>query len=131
MSWRLNDQEFKSVMSLTATRRYDYLIKKIVDSQVLWSLSSDDGWVLMGKDDGQELIPVWPHEKFAAACISEDWKGSKPQAISLDEWMEHWIPGILQDRRLIAAFPNPAHDALIVPPDGMLADLKEELLQYE
>ena len=131
MSWRLNDQEFKAVMSLTDIRRYDYLIKKVADSMVLWSLGNDEGWVLTGKDGGQELVPVWPHERFAAACISETWRGAEPRSISLDEWMEQWIPGILRDGRLIAAFPNPTHNALIVPPDGMLVDLKEELLQYE
>jgi hypothetical protein len=43
MSWEVNDQEFKTVLSLSAPRRYDYLVKRSASHGELWGLRDDDG----------------------------------------------------------------------------------------
>ena len=131
MAWLINDKEFEVVLSLPAQRRYAYLVKRVVDWERIWSLGTEEGWALSGDDEGHELVPVWPHERFAAACAEGSWRGYEPRAIELSVWMERWVPGMQRDRRMVSAFPTPAGESVRVSPEDFENDLKEELALYE
>lgn len=127
----VNDKELSAVISLTASERYSYLVKKVADAERLWSLGDASGWVLMSDDQGKELVPVWPHERYAEACATGTWAGAVPQPIELLKWMENWLPGLVRDGRQVAAFPTPENKGMVVSPSQMKDDLEEELLNYE
>jgi hypothetical protein len=83
MTWVMDDKEFEAVLSLPGQRCYAYLLKRVVDWQRIWSLGTQAGWALSGDDEGHELVPVWPHERFAAACAEGSWRAYEPRAIDL------------------------------------------------
>lgn len=129
MPSEMRDKEFESVMKLAAPARYEYTIKRIADRQEVWSLWKD-GWVLLGADDGRELVPVWPHARFGAAYAIGDWADREPRAIELSAWTERWIPGMTRDRRAVAVFPTQTAGesrGVVVEPEQMLQDLRREL----
>lgn len=131
MSWNISQQEFESVLSLSDEKRYFYFLKKVADWEELWSLRNQDGWVLAADPDGHEVVPVWPHERFAQACIEGNWKDCKPSAIRLSEWMERWIPGMARDSRQVAVFQTPQDKGIVIHPDRLNDDLRDECQQYE
>lgn len=131
MTWTLKDQEFAAVLRLHATERYSYFIKKVADEERLWSLKHADGWALLGESDGRELVPVWPHARFAEAAAIGAFAGYRPQAISLEDWLEVWTPGMRDDNRNVAVFPTPDGKGPVVTADRLGTDLKEELERYE
>lgn len=131
MTWVMHDKEFESVLSLPAEPRYSYLIKRVAGWGQVWSLAAEDGWALTSDDEGHELVPVWPHERFAAAYAEGTWSDYKPQAISLSDWIERWIPGMQRDGRMVSAFPTPTGESVGVPPERFRDDLYEELTLYE
>jgi hypothetical protein len=131
MSWTPKEKEIEAVFALPGPDRYRYCIKKVADEEVVWSLGGDDGWMLLSDSEGRELVPIWPHRSFAAACAAANWPGSDPRAISLDEWRERWASGIGKDSRLVAVFPNLVGEGPVVDIDRLEADLSEELSQYE
>ena len=131
MKWIMNDKEFEAVFSLPAQRRYAYLLKRVVDWERIWSLATEEGWALSTDDEVRELVPVWPHERFAAACAEGSWRGYEPRAIDLAVWMERWIPGMQRDQRMVSAFPTPGGESVRVAPERFENDLKEELALYE
>lgn len=90
MPLHVSDQEYKAVVALPGPVRYEHLVKRIVDSAEVWSLKGPDGWAL-ATHEGQELIPVWPHPRYAEACASGDWAGTTPEAISLEDWAADWL----------------------------------------
>ena len=130
MSWLMNEKEQEAVMSLSASERYSYSIKRIADWEEIWSLWAKDGWVLSEDNEGNKVIPVWPHEKFATACISGEWTNAKPRMIDLKGWMERWIPGMVRDQRLVCIFPTPRMNGVVVTPERLMNDLADELLKY-
>lgn len=77
MSWEVNDREFDSVLLLSASRRYEYLVKRSASHGELWGLHGDGGWVMAEDDDAKTHFPVWPHSRFAEACATGD-RGEKP-----------------------------------------------------
>ncbi len=131
MTWVMDDEEFEVVLSLPAQRRYAYLLKRVVDWERIWSLGTEEGWALSSDDEGHELVPVWPHERFAAACAEGYWRGYEPRAIDLSVWMERWIPGMQRDQRMVSAFPTPSGRSVRVSAERFENDLKEELTLYE
>jgi hypothetical protein len=90
-----------------------------------------DGWILLGDDEGHEAVPVWPHERYAAACASGDWVGSEPRPIPLAEWRTAWLPGIARDGRRLAVFPTPNDKGPVVTAERLQAGLDKELRNYE
>ena len=124
---QIHDKEFAALTGMNAPDRYSVFLNRVVDWEEVWSLRSANGWCLMADDSGAEMIPVWPHERFATACASND---SEEQAasISLDDWLDKWLPGILKDGRQVAVFPVPGGHGVIVSPTRLRADL---LAQWE
>lgn len=131
MEWEVSDKELKAILSLPGEKRYEYFVKKIADWEQIWSLRNQDGWVLASSDAvDMHLVPVWPHQKYVAACLSEEWDNCKPASISLKDWIEKWIPGMLKDNLQVAVFPTPSDKGIIIHPSHLLRDLETELEKY-
>lgn len=125
-TWEMNDREFRVVSALPAAERYDHFVKRAADWGAVWGIRSPGGWRVMAGDDGRETLPVWPHPRFAGACAVGEWADSEPAAISLDDWLEKWTPGLAGDGRLVAVFPVDAR-GVVVTPKRLADDLGAEL----
>src|SRR5881628_2624617 len=102
MSWTPNQKEIEAVLALEGPKRYAYWIKKVADQEELWSLWHENGWCLAADAAGNQLVPVWPHSKYAELCAEGPWTGYAPKSIPVDTWLSSWIPGMERDRRLVA-----------------------------
>ena len=98
MGWVPQEQEVKAVLKMNGARRCEYFVKRVVDTEQLWSLRGGDGWVLMADDTGTPLVPVWPHERYAQECADGDWADCQPSPIALQAWLRAW-------RRMVARSP--------------------------
>ena len=130
MGWVLRESEKQAVTSLDGPNRYDYFIKKAADENRVWSLWKD-GWVLAEDNNGQKVVPVWPHAKFAEMCATGDWLGHEARPIEMQVWLDRWLPGISRDGRLIAVFPTKNDKGVVVESLRLAADLGDELQNYE
>lgn len=126
MTYHLTRSEFDAAARLSAEGRYDYFVEKIVAGGEVWSLSSDQGWVVMSSDEGEECLPVWPHEDFAAQWASGEWADCAPAAIGLDAWIERWTPGMEKDGTLLAIFPDEHSEGTIVTPGELLQSIEAQ-----
>lgn len=127
---KMHDKEFTALLRLPAAERYSLFIRRVADWEEVWSLRTDQGWSLMANDQGVELIPVWPHQRFADACADPQ-KKELSAAISLNDWLKKWLPGMEKDGRQIAVFPVPDGKGMVVSPARVKADLLIECAQYE
>ncbi len=131
MSWTPSAQEINSVVTVAAPKRYEYLVKKVVDQETVWSLCEHGSWALAEVPNGRHAIPIWPHDEFARTCANGLWAGYEPRAIELDVWLNRWIPGIQKDNRLVAVFPTADDKGVCVEPSKFDLDLRQELENYE
>lgn len=130
MIYEPSDQEVESVTSLSASNRYQYMLAKIADWEEIWSIEKESEWALMRDDAGNELVPVWPANKFALVCCSGMWKDYRPKDIPLTEWTSKWLPGIEKDRRAVAVFPLQNNRGTVVLAQVMQDDISKALQQY-
>ena len=126
MSYEPNEFEVRNVLRLPGDQRYGYLLTKAVDWLELWSCRDDNGWAL-GSHDGRETIPVWPARAYAELCLTGAWAGAQAQSISLGDWVEKWLPGMIRDDRLVAIFPTPDGKTTVVGPRAFHADIQDQL----
>ena len=128
---KLSDKEYAAVIALPAPERYGHFVRQVADWKEIWSLKAASGWVAMSSSDGHECLPVWPHSRYAHAFAEGEWEGAEPTAIPLDHWIEKWTPGMTRDGRMVAVFPTTAERGIVVTPERLYDDLREELAQYE
>ncbi len=129
----INDQQFRAVSSLPAAERYSHFIRQVADWQEVWSLRDDGGWRLVADDQGNECMPVWPHERYATAYATGDFEGCRAEPIPVQRWLAEWLPNLRKDCRRIAVFPveNGRERGVIVELQVVESDLRAELSQYE
>ena len=131
MTWAMHDKEYETVLTLPGEERYAYLVKRVADWELVWSLADDDDWALAADGEGHELVPVWPHERFATGCATGNWAGYRPRSIEVSDWLHLWLPGLTRDGRLIAAFPTPGGQGVVITPERFGDDLRAELSRLE
>jgi hypothetical protein len=130
-AWQVNDREFESVLALPAPRRYAYFIKRAASHGALWGLHGDDGWVMAEGEDGSTYFPVWPHQRFAEACATGAWAGEPARSIDVDDWVEAWLPKLVEEGFRVAVFQTPQDEATDVSPERLRKDLQDELSLFE
>jgi hypothetical protein len=127
---QMQDKEFAALIGMPAPDRYALFVRRVADWEEVWSLRTDNGWCLMANEDGVELIPVWPHPRFADACADAQ-KKEQAAKIPLEDWLDRWLPGMNRDGRQVAVFPVPGGKGIVVSPDRLKSDLLAECEQYE
>jgi hypothetical protein len=134
MSYRLSDKELVARITCCEAKRYDYAVEKMADWEKVWSQSNAQGWVLTGTVEEKEVVPIWPHPRFAQLCATGVWADCDPRMITLNDWLEEWLPGLSKDDRLIVVFPVPGSVSARSPavsPAVLRQDLEAQLALIE
>ncbi|MDF1763505.1 MAG: DUF2750 domain-containing protein [Oleibacter sp.] len=129
MSYELNQKQIDSVLSLPDEKRFYHFIARIVDWEEVWGLRTDSGWATVNSE-GRFCIPFWPHPKYSEMFAKGDWDGYYPEKISLDDYVNKWLPGMVKDGAYPAIFPNLSMQGIVVEALRVLAAIDEELEKY-
>jgi hypothetical protein len=65
----VSEKELQSVSGLGAFDRYRYFIKKIADSQELWTLKNGDGDFALAMVEEKILLPLWSAREYIKSCL--------------------------------------------------------------
>jgi hypothetical protein len=126
----MSAREIDAVLRLEPERRYEHFIKRVADFEQVWSLKHPNGGWVCGAAGAQESMPAWPHRAYADLMADGEWKAAAAAAISLDESLGKWLPGLARDGRLVAVFPSPHSQVVIRAPDALEHDLREYLREW-
>ncbi|WP_432460039.1 DUF2750 domain-containing protein [Agarivorans sp. QJM3NY_25] len=107
---------------LTSKQRYQSFVEQARQAQQLWTLSDEQGCLIIETGEEKVLL-LWSEPAFAEHWASKDHSSFQSLAISLDDFIEKWAPGMSQDGFDIAVAPSFAGEGTIVAP----LDLAEEL----
>ena len=129
MTYKLNTQQYENVFTLPDSKRYYHFISRIVDWEEIWSLKTDEGWASVVSEE-RMCIPFWPHPKYAEYFARNNWEGYKPAYISLDDFIDKWLPGMHKDSNFAAVFPNQNMKGIVVEAYRVLESIKEEIDKY-
>lgn len=129
----LSTAEFQRVLALPPQERYSHFVDRVANTQQLWSLRTRSGWVTMGDESAGQIVPVWPDSRYAEMFIGEDWAEAQVTGITLRDWVDRRVPGMIKQGTRIAVFPVTAASAgaVVTEPERLQWDLQRAAEQYE
>jgi hypothetical protein len=122
-----NVEDLSGSFDLPGEERYIAFLARVIQQVEVWTLKGDDGFIAFSDDDGRDCFPFWPDAACAKALATEDWGDCRPEPLALDVFMTRWLPGMAKDGRLAAVFPAPDGSGVVVEPETLLQDLREEI----
>lgn len=113
MSYKPNElhipcQEIKAMLSCPANIRYQYTIKRIADTETMWTLGMEEESFALQKSEDKYLIPIWSSREFAEDFGSKYLKDYICVPITLDAFEENIIDFICENGYNINVFPTRA-----------------------
>lgn len=105
--------------------RYRKLIASAQQSGGLWIADSAGLALVLPNESGEPLILVWPTAEAARAVLSAQPNLSRYEPVhrTLDRWLNHSIPHLIEDGMLVAANPDENLSCLKVPAASFAKDL--------
>lgn len=131
MPYRMNPQQYESVLALSSADRSTHFVGKVADWQQLWGVKNEEGWLVPITPDDVEYFPVWPHPEYAQKITDEHFPGHQAVEITLDEFLSHWLPTFERDGVKVAVFPNKDWVFWVMEPKDLEQCLRDELTLYE
>jgi len=122
----IDTRQLQAVVMLPGPQRYEYFIKRVVDTGVVWSLYRN-GWALATKEDGTMVFPLWPDSEFAAICADYEWTGYAPQSFGLTELVDELLPQLAEDGVVTGVFHTPGARDVMPTANLLRKDLQDEL----
>ena len=131
MAYAMNEKQFESVQSLDTEKRLQHFISKVADWEQLWTVKSKEGWLVPVAPEGFEYFPIWPHPEYAQKIADLNFPGHKAEEISLSDFLSHWVPLLQGDDVKVAVFPNKDWTFWCIEAEDLLAELVQEMQQYQ
>ncbi|WP_437919044.1 DUF2750 domain-containing protein [Sphingobacterium sp. LRF_L2] len=126
----MHTKEIEAVSSLQPFERYKYFIKKIADSELVYTLVDVNNRYIISTIDNQELFPMWSSKEFAYLCKISGWESLLIKELNFDDLENEIFDMIASSNYLINVFPVYDRTGFVVNLDEFADDLKEELENY-
>lgn len=130
MTLKANMLEVRSVTSLSSEKRYQYFIKKVADTGLIWGLYKD-GWAMAGDENNEVFIPLWPLKDYALICANQQWEDYKPESVDIHDFINDYLYELKENSIRIAIFYTFDDKGIIPSYEQLKNDLEDELSRIE
>ena len=123
----IDSEAFLQLSRMQPEERFEYALAKMIEQGQLWGLFGESGWLMLKADD-DACLPIFPHPEFAKAWEKDDFPDCEPKAISLDEWMNNWLPGMQSNGTLVLVFPlSEDEEGIMLQANEVLQCIKDDM----
>jgi Protein of unknown function (DUF2750) len=100
-----------------------------IDCGCVWGLEGPEGWALTAseKHSDSTVMPFWSQPEFAQVHCCDDWPGYQVVPVSLEEFIEDWLPGMHSDVYLVGVNWNENLEGEEMEPLDMLKEFEDAL----
>lgn len=102
----VSKEEFKALTKCRTEVRYQYALKRIADTETMWSIVGDKSPFAIQSFGKERLLPVWSSKEYAQAFCINDYADCESIAITLDSFEESVIDYICKEGLLLNIFPT-------------------------
>lgn len=127
---RLTEKEIAALYKLDAYERYKYFIKRVADSELLYTLVDGSGEFVLADIESKTVFSVWCAAEFALLNATGKWFDFTVREVTLEEFQENIVDKIENERCLINVFSLNEKSGFVVDIDELARDLSEELKKY-
>jgi hypothetical protein len=121
----MQPQNPQSILSTDEEANYDLFITRIQETGEVWGLKAKDGWAVCPSLEFEttDVFPFWSEKDDAQIHCAEDWAIYTPAVITLEDFIENWLPGMHEDEVMVGPNWDADMSGLEVEP----ADIAERL----
>ncbi|MFI3245815.1 MAG: DUF2750 domain-containing protein [Ferrimonas sp.] len=112
----------KAFYSQNSQARYEATLEGIQESQVLWTLADEQGCVVL-ESSQERCILIWHDEALAQSWATGEYSECRALAISLEDFINKWVPGMSNDGFDLAVAPSLAGEGIVLSPEEFADDL--------
>tara|TARA_B100001250_G_scaffold275268_1_gene237794 strand:+ start:1126 stop:1548 length:423 start_codon:yes stop_codon:yes gene_type:complete len=80
-------------------QRLDYFLLRAFETEEIWTLKQGNQWfsreVILPGHDPVIAMPLWPYRKMALDAALDVWDDCRPEATSLEYFMEELVPSFI------------------------------------
>ena len=123
--------EFSSLIQCPNDVRYTYTIKRIVNTETIWVLSSKEDNIISLISEGKTYIPLWSSKDYGLSFCQNDLESCDCKAMSLYVFLDLVKESSLDCSILLGVFPT-VNDIFgrLVSADEFIQNVDEELEWY-
>lgn len=123
-------KEIEKVSSLSPYERYKYFLKKVADSEQLYTLIDVNNEYITSIVEGEKLFPLWSAKEFASLCRVNGWESLIIKALDFYDLENEIFEIIVNSNYLLNIFPVYDRTGFVVNLNEFVKDLKEEIENY-
>lgn len=113
-------------MSPSAVQYQDFF-DDVIKSRIVWAIKDEDGFPAPENAEGRRAMPFWSTLNRVNGIIAKvpAYRGFQPYEITLDMFIEKWLPGLRKDRLLVGVnWTGPNATGYNEAPDKVLKTIK-------
>lgn len=116
-------------LSTNTEENYERFFSEAIACGCVWGLEGPEGWALCESEQYEEtqVMPFWSQPEFAELHCQGEWADYKVVPVSLEEFLEDWLPGMHQDVFLVGVNWDAELEGREEEPLDVLAEFDEEL----
>jgi hypothetical protein len=123
----ISTKDFLYLSKMSPELRFEYALTQMIETQGLWGLYGENGWVMLKADD-DTCMPIWPHKEFAEAWVKNEFPDCQPKSIDFVEWIDTWLPGMKNNQTLVLVFPlGDDEEGIMLEAEEMSSCIEEDL----
>jgi len=127
---KITNKEIEAVSQLEAFQRYEYFIKRVADSERMYTLVDDNGNFAIADVESSTVLSVWSASEFAENNAVDEWGSFSVKEITLEEFEEDIIDMIEENNWLISVFSIKGKSGFVVDINEFAKDLSAEMQKY-
>lgn len=127
---KITDKEIEAVSNLDAFQRYQYFIKRVADSEKMYSLHDKNEYFALAAVGDRTVFSVWSAPEFALINAIGEWNTFSVKEISLEEFEDELIDKIEENQWLINVFSIKEKSGFVVDINEFAKDISDEMQKY-
>ena len=119
--------EIKSIFKMPGEKRLELFIDTVTKNRMVYGISDDEGWALLGDFDDTDILPLF-HEPELAEAFREaaGFDGHEIEEVPVEELIE-WLDDLQEDEAMVAVCPNTHFEGPVMEPSQVKEKLEEKL----
>jgi len=127
---KITGKEIEAVSALAPYERYKYFIKRVADTELIYSLKSPDGNWAISEVEASKLFPLWSAKEFAEQSKASGWLGFQVEEITLETFEDELLEFVHLHGYLLDVFAVRQNTGFVVDIVEFAKDLSEEMKNY-
>jgi hypothetical protein len=106
--------------------RLDYFLTRAMESEEVWGLSNESGWV-MKEENGAYILPVWSYSVLSLSCAQGSWSEHSPDSVSLEHFVYQVLASLKEQQIQLEILPSQHQPGVLIKADSLFEIFERKL----